>query len=55
MRFSEGKIALRVFKILKVSRIIRSQNVLDMIQLKVDEINEFSHDIIDDDDSNDES
>ncbi|CDW76577.1 pas domain s-box family protein [Stylonychia lemnae] len=42
MKFADGQIVLKIFKVLKVSRIIRSQNVLDMIQLKVDEINEIS-------------
>ncbi len=31
MSFSNGKINLRIFKIVKLSRIIRSQNVFDAI------------------------
>lgn len=48
MKFADGKICLKIYKILKVSRIIRSQNVLDMISLKVDEFNECSFDSADD-------
>jgi hypothetical protein len=48
MIFADGKIVLKIYKILKVSRIIRSQNVLDMIQTKVDEINDLSFDASED-------
>eukprot|EP00347_Sterkiella_histriomuscorum_P019286 403342226 len=51
MKFADGKICLKIYKVLKVSRIIRSQNVLDMISIKVDEINECSDASIDFDDS----
>ena len=55
MRFANGKIQLRIYKILKVSRIIRSTNVLDMIQTKVDEINELTEDSLDEEDCEDEA
>ena len=44
MRFLDGKIHLKIYKVLKVSRIIRSLNVFDKISQKVDEINEISLD-----------